>query len=90
MDIANFISLSLEMITQERYEILKKILSKNMPDYKLKSSDVENFVNLLKKDKKSTKGKIVCILPTGKEKVEVVDIDDEERLKTLILAYRRR
>lgn len=87
MDIANFISLCLGMITQERYENLKKVLSKNMPDYKLKSTDVENFVNLLKKDKKSTKGKIVCILPVGKEKVKVVDINDEERLKSLILEY---
>mgnify|MGYP003117363378 CR=1 FL=1 len=80
MDIANFIAFSLGLIKEERYEKLKKVLLKNIPDYKIKQSDVDPFIALLKKDKKSTRGKIVCILPVGE--------DDEERVKTLINKYR--
>ena len=54
---------------------------------KISDDIIEDFVGLLKKDKKSTKGKIVCILPTGEEKVSVVDIDNEESLKALISEY---
>ena len=87
MDIANFVSFSLGMITKKRYEKLKKVLSKNMPNYRIQHKDTKYFISLLKKDKKSKKGKIVCILPTGKEDIIVYTIDNEERLKNLINQY---
>ena len=40
----------------------------------------------MKKDKKSKKGKIVCILPQ-KDEVAVVEISDIKKLKTLIKNY---
>lgn len=87
MDIANFISLSMGMITEKRYKKLKKVLSKNIPDYKIDHDHVEDFIKLLKKDKKSTKGKIVYILPTGKKGVSLIEADDEQKIKKLIYEY---
>ena len=58
-----------------------------MPNYRIQHKDTKYFISLLKKDKKSKKGKIVCILPTGKEDIIVYTIDNEERLKNLINQY---
>ena len=86
MDIANFVSHSLGMIDEERFLRLKNILLKNIPNYSLKESRVDEFIGLMKKDKKSKKGKIVCILPQ-KDEVAVVEISDIKKLKTLIKNY---
>ncbi len=86
MDIANFVSYSLGMIDKERFLRLKNILFKNIPNYSLKESRINEFIDLMKKDKKSKKDKIVCILPQ-KEEVAVVEISDIKKLKNLIKDY---
>ena len=77
----------LDESTEKRYKKLKKVLSKNIPDYKIDHDHVEDFIKLLKKDKKSTKGKIVYILPTGKKGVSLIEADDEQKIKKLIYEY---
>ena len=52
-----------------------------------KGKHAHYFIKLLKKDKKSTKGKIVYILPTGKKGVSLIETDDEQKIKKLIHEY---
>lgn len=63
MEIANRISLSKGLITKDKYERMKKILSQNMPTYEIEN--VEKYIEILHKDKKNCSDKLTCILLTN-------------------------
>jgi len=86
MDLANFISLRLNLITPEIYERYAMILRKNFPD-SLPYIDINEYINALKKDKKNVIGKLGCILLTNTNKVEKRFMDFDNNLKSLITNY---
>jgi len=87
MDIANFIAYKMEKISIERMIELRNILMKNIPYYAIKKQDIDGFIELLMKDKKNIKNKIVCILPKNNSGVELVEIEDVMFLKNAIIEY---
>lgn len=87
MDLANYISLNLQLINSEQFEKLHNILCKNIPTFEFNNDNIIAYVNALSKDKKNKKNKIGCILTKGFGKIEKIFIDNDEWLKQIILSY---
>jgi len=87
MDIANFVSLSFGIINVDMYLYFKKILQKNMPNFKLSYSNLDLFMKTLSKDKKNINNSIVCILPYGIGDVRVHEIKNTQELRQIIFDY---
>jgi len=87
MDLANYISLSLNMITDAQFTQMHSILVKNIPAFKFEGSIIDQYLKALSKDKKNVGNKLGCILTRGPGRLEKVFIDMDEKLKTLILNY---
>ena len=90
MDMANFVAYYIGRITKNKLEELRSSIYKNIPNYKIQPDQVDNFIELLKKDKKSVKGAIVCILPNQDLGASVVQIDDAGMLKKAIVEFIKR
>jgi 3-dehydroquinate synthase len=60
MEISNQLALSKGYITEEKYQRLRSILAKNMPEYSIE--DIDRYVEILHKDKKNTSDKLTCIM----------------------------
>jgi 3-dehydroquinate synthase len=86
MDIANFISLKMSLIDRDRYDMLKKSLAKNMPDFKLPEDKICDYIELLRKDKKNIKKSITCVLMDS-NKAKLLTIDDTELISSYINQY---
>ena len=87
MDIANFVALYVGRITKDKFKKLRNLIHKNIPDYGIELDKVDNFIELLKKDKKSVKGAIVCILPNQRSGASVVEFNDVNLLKEIITEF---
>ena len=92
IDIANYISMSAGDIKEGDYEEMRELVSNfwNHPSLeslfiRMKISS-EDFVDRLRKDKKSVNGKIGLILPKEKRK-EYVLIEDNELIYYLLSSY---
>jgi len=62
MGIANWLSFNKSLITKEKHEQLKTILSKNMPDYSISETQEHEYLEILKRDKKNVSDELTCIL----------------------------
>ena len=87
MDLANYISLNLDLINSLQFEQLHNILWKNIPSFEFNDDNILSYVNALSKDKKNKGNKIGCILTNGPGLVEKKYIDNNEWLKQTILSY---
>ena len=65
MDLANYISLKKDYIAQEKYEQMRVLLKKNWGDIYLPDIAIDDFIALLKKDKKAIGSEIHVILTKG-------------------------
>lgn len=65
MDIANFLSVKLGYITPELRARMRPLLQKNWGDTRLTNVALDDFINALKKDKKSVGAEIRVILTKG-------------------------
>ena len=65
MDLANYISVKKDYITTEEYEQMRLLLKKNWGDVCLPSFAIDDFIGLLKKDKKAIGSEIHVILTKG-------------------------
>lgn len=63
MEIANRLSLKRGLISEELYKKINNILVKNLPDYRI--TNIDKYVQALKKDKKNTNDQLTCILLTS-------------------------
>lgn len=86
MDLANFISLKLNLITPKIYERYANILTRNFPS-SFPEIDLNEYINALKKDKKNIPGKLGCILLTDINKVEKRFLDFDDNLIALLSQY---
>ena len=87
MDIANYISLSLEKLGKRDFEYMHKILLKNMPQFHLPADMIEDYFTALSKDKKNIGKNLGCILPSAIGAMEKFQIPLDDKLKKNILAY---
>jgi len=87
MDIANYVAFRLGMIRESNYRSMKESLKKNIPDYKMKPENIENYMSLLRKDKKSTSTSIRCVLPSSTGFMKLVSIENSNDLSEIIKDY---
>jgi 3-dehydroquinate synthase len=74
MDIANYIALRNNIIDKKTYLYFHKHLKNNLTEYHIGEDRIEDYYDLLTKDKKNTDGDIVCILPYGIKDLRVTKI----------------
>ena len=87
MDLANYISLKLEMLNSHDFKSMHEILQKNIPEFEFTDDNIFDYLNALSKDKKNKGDKIGCILSKGPGKVEKRYIENNEWLRKAILDY---
>ncbi len=87
MDLANYISMKLELLNPNSFQLMHAILQKNIPKFEFTEYNVSNYLDALSKDKKNKGDKIGCILTKGPGKVEKKYIENNDWLKETILDY---
>lgn len=87
MDLANYISFSLDMIAAEQFEEMHLILSKNIPPFAITSVNIDEYCTALSRDKKNKGLQLGCILSRGAGRVEKVFLDMDASFKKLLLTY---
>ncbi|KHE94092.1 MAG: iron-containing alcohol dehydrogenase [Candidatus Scalindua rubra] len=89
MDIANFVSLRLGYLDKNVFEDMRKIMSRNLPTFRINEDMIDDYIRALSKDKKNMGNNLGCILTNGPGSMrkEYVPLNDE--LRDLILAYFR-
>jgi 3-dehydroquinate synthase len=87
MDIANYVSLNLGYLNEEKFESMHKILANNMPSFRLQDNMVEDFFEALSRDKKNIGKNLGCILTSGPGSMKKVQIPLDDKLKNIILSY---
>lgn len=87
IDIANYISFRMGLISQNDYSKIKNIILFNIPDLEITETSIDQYIEILKKDKKNIENKLGCILPIEIGRVEKRYLDFNESLRELILSY---
>ena len=87
MDLANFISFNLGILSKSDFEEMHKILIKNIPPFKFSNNNFDAYCLALSRDKKNKGNKLGSILCKGPGKVEKIFIDIDDKLKSIILKY---
>ena len=87
MDIANYLSLKLGLLDELAFEGMHKLLSKNLPSFRIREEMIDVYLKALSKDKKNVDNNFVCILTRGPGSMEKVQIPLDINLRNLILSY---
>jgi len=87
MDIANFVSYKLGFIHESFFKALHGVIEKNIPDFTLPESDLDKYMELLSKDKKSVRESVGCVLLKGEETPDLVMIKNDDKFKEIIREY---
>ena len=87
MDLANFISFNMGILSESDFEEMHKILIKNIPPFKFSNDNLDVYCIALSRDKKNKGNKLGSILCKGPGKVEKIFIDIDDKLKSIILKY---
>lgn len=90
MDLANFISLNLDRISNETYKKRESILKVNFPNFDISNIDIDTYLKYLEKDKKNIDQNLVCILPDSLGQLEKVKIPMENHFREIISLYLKR
>ena len=89
MDIANYLSMKSEFMSNETFKEMNWILRKNMPSFNTEGYDMKAYYKALSKDKKNIEDDLVCILSQGPGLMFKSRIPLDEKLKTFIRDYFR-
>lgn len=87
MDIANYISLNLGILSREDFDFMHEILTINMPSFHLREDMLDNYLGALAKDKKNIGKELVCILSAGPGAMRKMEIPLDDRLKKMVATY---
>ena len=87
IDLANYISLNKNYISLIEFNMMHKILIKNIPSFKIDGKNIGKFIKALSKDKKNKKNLLGCILAKEIGKVEKVFLEMNLDLENVILKY---
>ncbi|TGN18793.1 iron-containing alcohol dehydrogenase [Leptospira idonii] len=87
MDLANYISLNLGFIDQLQYDIMRKELEINFPEFRFPLESFDKYLQLLSKDKKNTNENVTCILTKGKGNLFLYELIFDEKNKLLVRGY---
>ena len=79
MDMANRIAVLRNLLPEEHYHRMHRVLRKNYAGFTRKIIPLENLLAALMKDKKNTATKLVLILSIGeKAQIEKIQVDPDE------------
>lgn len=87
IDLANFISYNIGFIDYDTYLKIHNTISFNIPFLLISDTNIEEYIGILKKDKKNIGNKLGCILPIALGKVEKKFLEFDDKLKNLIIDY---
>ncbi len=87
MDLANYISLKMKMLSEKDFLFMNRILMKNMPAFEITESHLDSYLHALSKDKKNTDKNLTCILTEGPGQMKKMTIPLDDKLRQLILSY---
>jgi 3-dehydroquinate synthase len=87
MDLANFISFKLNLINHSAFLEFHNIIQKNIPNFKFTTSNLDEYILALKKDKKNKINQLGCILTKGPENMCKYFLNYDDFLKNTILEY---
>ncbi len=87
MDLANFISLKLNLISEHQFEEMHSILILNKPNFIFSMKNIDSYINALKKDKKNEGNQLGCILTLGPGNLKKMFLNIDNNLINLILDY---
>lgn len=87
MDMANYISLNIGYLNKQTFDYMHGILEKNIPSFSLKNDMIDNYFEVLSKDKKNIGNNLGCILTGGPGAMTKVQIPFDDKLKRIILSY---
>ncbi|MFQ5690686.1 MAG: AroB-related putative sugar phosphate phospholyase (cyclizing) [Gemmatimonadota bacterium] len=88
MDMANYLSVWLGLMGQDRYKSLRALLTVNFPSYDWSTIDVDRYMALLACDKKNTlDGVLTCILAEGPGNLRKHDVPLDGELRSVIARY---
>lgn len=87
IDLANYISYKNGLITCKMFEEMHEIILFNIPQFEINTNNIDEYINILKKDKKNIDNKLGCILPIEIGKVKKIYVEFNDRLTNIILEY---
>lgn len=89
MDVANFLSVRYGYLSPEVYEVMRRLLDKNLPPVTIRKGQLDEYLAILGKDKKNTDGQLTCILTAGPGAMKKVRVPLDGRLKASLAEYFR-
>jgi 3-dehydroquinate synthase len=87
MDIANFISVQENMLTEDQFISCHEIIRKNTPPFELTEENIKEYIKALSRDKKNKGNQLGCILSRGPGKVEKIFLPIDQKLEQYLLNY---
>ena len=87
IDIANYISYKNGLITSKMFDEMHEIILFNIPQFELNPINIDEYINILRKDKKNIDNKLGCILPIEIGKVKKIYVEFNDQLTKIILEY---
>jgi 3-dehydroquinate synthase len=87
MDMANYISVKMELLKPEVRNEIRELLEKIWEGYNIKNIDIEKFCNTLAKDKKNMGKELRLILCKGYGQVFKAPVKNDLKLKNWISEY---
>jgi 3-dehydroquinate synthase len=87
MDIANYISFRLGILSKNHFDMMRVTIMKNYPEFRLKREQVDRFIVALTRDKKNVDENLSMILTEGPGKMSKKKLPFDEKLKEYINDY---
>ncbi|MBM9577304.1 3-dehydroquinate synthase [Leptospira sp. 201903070] len=87
MDLANFLSYRLGFMPESDYSFIRALLKANFPEASFSDFSIDDYCNLLNKDKKNVNANLTCILSRGIGKLEVRELELNIQNRSLISEY---
>jgi 3-dehydroquinate synthase len=87
MDLANYLSWKVGLLSKEQFDAMHAQLSINFPDHDLSSCSMDEYFGALSKDKKNIGNNLGCILSEGPGRLVRQQIPFDDKLKDVIVSY---
>ncbi|MDD4907506.1 MAG: 3-dehydroquinate synthase [Candidatus Omnitrophica bacterium] len=87
MDMANYLSFKMKLISPKQFKDMHQALSKNLPSKTWKPFSMAEYIKALSKDKKNVNANLTCILTRGPGRMEKRQVPMDSRLRSAINEY---
>ena len=87
INIANFISFQISLMNKNEFKQIEKIICKLVNLDEIKNININNYINILKKDKKNKKNNFNFIISKGLGKMFIKEFKSRNKVNNLIKKY---